>query len=184
MKKVAIVNFSTHHDGNGDCLIDFISANLNHLEVKVIKFSKMTNLNGCGRCGYDCFHKAFDCPFYKDDIVHTYQQIADCDFCYMILPNYSDVPPATYFMFRERSQCVYQNGLWAKYHRVPKHFIVFSNTSKHLFEELLVNEVENQLSIDFLSSKDIELKAVNSCLLDDAYFQNKVLSLLTTDGLI
>lgn len=183
MKKVILFNFSFHIDGNGDQLIDFISQHID-ASIEVIRFASLQQIHGCGQCQYDCFSDEISCPYYHDDMVQTYAKIADADFCYMIIPNYSGVPCSSYFMFRERSQCIWQDEGIRRYYQTPKHFLIFSNTDHDVFTQLLKNEVSSsdQLAISFFSSNDIHCKSVNGHIMQHRYFQEKMLQILKQDG--
>ena len=77
-------------------------------------------------------------PHAQDDVRRIYQAIMDADLAYFILPNYADCPPAVYFAFNERSNCVFQGNkaLLNAYLDVPKRFIVVSNRPTPSFDAL------------------------------------------------
>lgn len=140
----------------------------------MIHFSSI-EANGCGKCEYECFTEDKKCPYIEDDIVRVYKTIALSDFCFLIIPNYSDVPCSNYFIFRERSQCVVENHLWRDYAKTKKHFIVISSTSRDFFKMLLKNEIVDQkIHITFFDSNDVKSKAISGDLLKYSYFQNKL----------
>lgn len=185
--KVSIVSFSSHANGNCESIAKFIQKHLN-CEVDVLLLSQL-DIHGCGKCQYECFDENKQCPYYNDALLDIYRHVANSDFCFMLIPNYSGVPCANYFKFRERSQCVWQipfndDFLWQTYAKVDKHFFVIANTDKEVFAPLLKNEVENEVKITFISSNDIESKSMNEHLINHTYYQDIVLDALKRENLI
>ena len=172
MKKVSIINFSGHHKGNGENISLYMSEYMKKkkIDVEDIGFSDI-DAHGCGICEYECFTKDRHCPYMEDGIVHIYKTIASSDFCFFIIPNYSDVPCSNYFIFRERSQCVVDNNLWQQYAKTKKHFIVISSTSRDYFISLLKNEIiDQELNITFFNSNDVGSKTISGDFLEYTYF--------------
>lgn len=186
MRKVSIINFSSHENGNGDKIVDYIKKVVQNAEMDVVKFSQ-EDIHGCGKCQYDCFNEKQKCHYFSDSIAEVYRKIADSDFCYFIVPNYSGVPCSNYFIFRERSQGVWQdNGLWRRYAKTPKHFIVISTTNQSIFKELLKNEIDEgkTITIDFFNSQEVESKSTKGDLITYPYFQKRLKDILIKDGLM
>lgn len=182
MKQICIVSFSSHKNGNCESIARFIQKQIKG-EVKVLLLSQL-DIHGCGRCLYECFDELTQCPYIHDDILNIYHQITMSDFCFMIVPNYSDAPCANYFMFRERSQCTW--ALCQGYYQVRKHWIVVANTCKENFPPLLVNEIEEgePLHLTFVSSQETKTKSTQGHLIDQPYYQNLILTMLKEENLI
>ncbi len=177
--KVSLVSFSGRENGNCDKIVDYIKGMLKDVEISIFKFSNRLNIHPCGNCDYRCLVDYGKCV-YDDDIQKCYQMVHESDFSYWLIPNYSGVPCANYFIFRERSQ-----STWSKFpiSSVKKHFIVISNTDKTMFQELLKNEVNDEtLNIDFFGSNMIERKSINGDLIDDEMIQSMINKLLIKDG--
>lgn len=187
MMKISVINFSSNINGNGNHIANFIKEQLHNQNIKIINFHNY-KIHNCGNCNYECFTNNKVCPYINDGIVQIYKDIADSNFCYFIVPNYSDVPCANYFIFRERSQCIYSlenETLWNNYANVPKHFLVISNTEKNMFKILLANEVNNtDLNITYISSKDTSSKSTDGKLMENSYYTDLIYKLLYDDGFI
>ena len=83
-----------------------------------------------------------------DAICHSDQAV-------FIVPNHCNYPCANFFIFNERSQCYFQNHpeLLDTYLKIPKKFIVVSNTSQSSFRESFNQHTETEPDIMFLSAK-------------------------------
>ena len=74
---------------------------------------------------------------------------------YFILPNYCDYPCANFFIFNERSQCYFQGRpkLLESYEKVPKRFVVISNTNEDNFLQAMAYHTNDEPKVLFLSPK-------------------------------
>lgn len=74
---------------------------------------------------------------------------------YFIVPNYCDYPCANYFIFNERSQCFFQKNPEKSdlFDRIPKRFLVVSNTNTENFKAVLGQNVLTEPDILFLPAR-------------------------------
>jgi len=88
------------------------------------------------------------------------------------VPNYCNYPCANFFIFNERSQCFFQHHeeRLEKYLRVPKRFIVVSNTETANFREAMTQHTNSNPEILFLSAKKYGKVSIEGTILesDDA----------------
>lgn len=189
MKKISIVSFSSHENGNCERIATFIQKQIK-AQVEVLRMSQL-ELHGCGRCLYECFDDTRTCPYVHDGVAKIYRQVAASDFCIMLIPNYSGTPCANYFIFKERSQCIWsipmdKVSLWEAYISTPKHFLVIANTCHEVFTSLLTNEIADgeKLHLTFISSHETKSKSTKGDLIENTYYQNLVLNMLKEENLI
>jgi len=153
---ISIVNFSGRRNGNCHDISRFIEQIL-LAKHEVILF-EMCNLefSPCGKCDYECFDGEKICPYADDDIAGVYAAICIFDLVYCVVPNYIDYPNAYYFAFNERKQGFFAqySDLLKRYLRVPKKFIVVSNTHQDNFRKILGQDIL------FMSSQDFEVGGV------------------------
>lgn len=98
-----------------------------------------------------------------DAVVHS-------EFAYFIIPNYCDRPCANFFLFDERSQCLFQHQpeLADAYIQVPKKFLVVSNTEQETFRTLLVSHTIGPPDILFLPASHYGKISIAGDLLSSA----------------
>lgn len=146
-----IISFSSRKSGSCEKIAAHISSLLPSSDV--FSFADFS-IHPCGDCGYQCFEKRENCPFFEDMTYKLYDSIVKSKITYFILPNYCDYPPANFFIFNERSQCFFQGQpqLLEQYENIPKKFIVVSNTGRDNFVKALEYHAENP-RILFLSAK-------------------------------
>ena len=131
--KTCIISFSSRAGGNCGRIASELERHMEG-EAKVHDFSAFT-LTPCGRCGYECFQKRENCPYFDEPEFDLCQAVVNSDLACFIVPNYCDYPCANFFIFNERSQCCFQRdpGLLERYLSVRKKFIVVSNTGRDNF---------------------------------------------------
>lgn len=135
--RIAILHFSARNDGNCTAVARQLTALHPDAQITLWPLAQ-ANITPCRGCRYECFTAAAHCPYASDDVRPIYEAILQADLAYFILPNYADCPPALYFAFNERSQCVFQGqeALLEAYLAVPKRFIIVSNQPAPAFESL------------------------------------------------
>lgn len=149
---VCIVSFSSRKNGNCGQIAAYLQSL--HKGAKLYDFADFS-IHPCGGCAYECFMPEGICPWIQDVEQELYESILDSELVYYILPNYCDYPCANFFIFNERSQCCFQgHPERAKaYGRVPKKFIVVSNTNERNFREILSYHAEGEPQILFLHAR-------------------------------
>lgn len=149
---VCIVSFSSRKNGN----CGQIAAHLQSLygDAKLYDFADFS-IHPCGDCVYECFSRSGRCPFMEDREYELYEAILGSAQTYYIIPNYCDYPCANFFIFNERSQCFFQGHpkRVEAYCRIPKKFIVVSNTNEQNFRDILAYHVEDEPDILFLHAR-------------------------------
>lgn len=134
---IAILSFSARPNGNCAAIAQQLCSLHPGEETAVYPVGQL-ELSPCRACQYQCFVNPTDCPHIHDDLLGLYQQVLQSDLVYFILPNYAGSPPALYYAFNERSQCVFQGNepLLNAYLAIPKRFIFVSNHPGTAFDEL------------------------------------------------
>lgn len=149
---VCIISFSSRKNGNCGQIAAYLLSL--HKDAGLYDFADFS-IHPCGGCAYECFDRAGQCPFMGDREYELYEAILRSARTYYIMPNYCDYPCANFFIFNERSQCFFQGhpGRLEAYCRIPKKFIVVSNTNERNFREILAYHVEGEPEILFLSAR-------------------------------
>lgn len=152
-KKAIIVSFSSRNGGNCEQIGEYIRG-LCGDSAKIYRFTDFS-IHPCGGCRYECFTDNRSCPYFDDMEYKLLEEISASDKTYFVLPNYCDFPCAHFFIFNERSQCYFQKHeeRLEAYLRVPKQFIVVSNTGKKNFIEAMRQHTDGEPEILFLSAK-------------------------------
>ncbi len=161
--KACIISFSGRENGNCNSIGKML-----HQQIEdsiFYDFSKFI-LNPCGNCHLECFEQK-QCPFIQDDTYSIYNSILQCDIAYFIVPNYCDYPCANFFIFNERSCCVFQHHpeLLEKYLKIKKKFIVISNTDQKNFQQAFLYHSDTP-DILFLSAKKYNKISIHGDLLE------------------
>lgn len=149
---VCIVSFSSRKGGNCGKIAAYLCAL--HKDAELFDFSDFT-IHPCGGCEYECFTPGGRCPWAGDREWELYESLLGSTEAYYILPNYCDYPCANFFIFNERSQCCFQGHpeKAGAYVRIPKKFIVVSNTNEQNFKEVLAYHAEGEPQILFLHAR-------------------------------
>lgn len=147
-----IISFSSRANGNcsqvGKLLCSLIQ------DAVLFDFSEF-EVHPCGKCDYDCFTSRDKCPYIGDMEYHLLDAVTNSERTYFILPNYCDYPCTNFFIFNERSQCYFQgrSELLESYEKVPKRFVVISNTNEENFKQALAYHTKDEPIVLFLSAK-------------------------------
>ena len=149
---VCVVSFSSRQNGNCAQIGEFVSAQ--SADVKFYNFANFT-INACGNCAYQCFSGGSNCPFVADKEREILDAITNSTVTYFIVPNYCDFPCSNFFVFNERSLCYFQNNakLLDAYLRVPKKFIVVSNSNMENFVAAFAYHTSDKPEILCLSAE-------------------------------
>lgn len=166
---IAIVNFSARTAGNCAAIARELR-NLHPDEETIILPVGQIHLSPCCACQYECFAQPDACPHVADDLIGLYRQILHSRLTYFILPNYAGAPPAAYFAFNERSQCVFQGNepLLNEYLAVPKRFIFVSNQTSAVFDELPMYHTAEGSSIRqlYLAPRRYSPSSIDATMMD------------------
>lgn len=171
MKSLIIV-FSSREKGNSEHIAEFIQSNLRKNE-EIFCFSSH-RIAPCGNCRYECFLKDLRCPHCTDGEEVLLEKICRSDETIFVLPNYCDYPCANFFIFNERSNGFFQHHpeRLDQYLKVPKKFIVISNSQSDHFRDAFTQHCCGDPEILFLSSKACETKTVGSELMNTKLARN------------
>ena len=148
-----VISFSGRKNGNCDNIGRIIQEYYGE-NCKFFSFSEEL-IHPCGNCGYECFQKGRWCPYITDPEYGLMELICAQDLIYFIVPNYCDYPCANYFIFNERSQCFFQKNPEKSdlFDRIPKRFLVVSNTNTENFKAVLGQNVLTEPDILFLPAR-------------------------------
>ena len=179
MKRL-IINFSGRKNGNCENISKVIRDYFNLDELEIINFNNL-NIQPCTNCNYDCFINKENCPYYSDEINTIYNKIIDSDFVYFVIPNYCGYPCANFFIFNERSVCVFNKDkeLLDKYLQIPKKFIVISSSNQDSFKDVLQYQTIMAPDILFLSAKEYNQKSIEGNLMNDENAKDKLIQFLS-----
>lgn len=149
---ICIVSFSSRKNGNCTKISNYLLSQFS--DTKFFDFSDFA-IGACGNCLYQCFEEAEKCPLANDKEREILDAITNSSFTYFIVPDYCDYPCANFFIFNERSLCYFQKKeeRLSAYLRVPKKFIVISNTGAENFKTAFAYHCETKPDILFLSAK-------------------------------
>ncbi len=149
---ICIVSFSRRGGGNCAAIAELIRKH--HGGARSFDFSEFC-ITPCGDCGYRCFGGR-DCPYSDDKESELLEAITGSELAYFIVPNYCDFPCSDFFVFNERSCGYFQKNAarLSEYLRVPKKFVVVSNTNKANFETAFSYHCDGTPDILFLSAKE------------------------------
>ncbi len=164
--KAIIVSFSSRSGGNCEQISEYVHV-LCGDSAKKYRFSDFS-IHPCGDCQCECFANNQGCPYFDDMEYKLLDEICASDRTYFVLPNYCDYPCAHFFIFNERSQCFFQNHeeRLDAYLRVPKRFIVVSNTGRDNFIEAMRQHTNGEPEILFLSAKYYGKSSIAGDILD------------------
>ncbi len=171
-----IISFSGRKDGNCAAIARTLLGALAG-EARCFGFSAL-RVPPCGGCGYECFQARESCPYFSDPAFSIYEAVTDSDLSYFIVPNYCDYPCANFFIFNERSQCFFQHHpeLLERYERVPKKFIVVSNTGQDNFTAAFQYHTgDAPPEVLFLSARRFGKASIQGDLMDSPEARDTVL---------
>lgn len=159
-----IISFSSRKAGNCAQIGKFISEQLPN--SKIYDFSDF-EISSCGNCNYQCFNNADECPYVPDKEREIIEAIVNSTLTFFIVPNYCDFPCANFFIFNERSLSSFQKNekLLSAYLKVPKKFIVVSNTNTDNFKTVFTYHCDTEPNILFLAAKKYGKTSINGDLL-------------------
>lgn len=168
--KACIISFSGRKDGNCGSIAKELGK-LYKNDAKTYDFSALS-ITPCTGCGYECFGRGENCPYFDDPIFEIYDNVTNSDLTYFIVPNYCDYPCSLFFAFNERSQCYFQKqeARLLKYLAVKKKFIVVSNTNRDNFTAAFRYHIEEDAEPDilFLSAKSFGRLSINGDLMENS----------------
>lgn len=161
---VCIVSFSSRKNGNCTQISNYIGSMFK--DAVCYNFSNF-NITGCGNCTYQCFANSKACPYARDKEHEILETISKSEMAIFIVPNYCDYPCSNYFVFNERSLNYLQNNeqMSSAYMKVPKKFIVISNTNRSNFNSIFAYQTFEERKILFLSSKKYGKKSTDGDLI-------------------
>lgn len=162
---VTIVSFSGRKNGNCSCIAQRIQEII--LNANILSFSDIS-IQPCGRCEYECFQSRENCPYFDDPECSILDAICHSDMVYFVVPNYCDHPCGNFYIFNERSNCFFQGreDLLERYLKVPKKFIVVSNSVCENFQETFTQHTNEEPDILFLSARALGKRSIDGDLLD------------------
>lgn len=164
---VTIVSFSGRKNGNCSRIAEIIQLTVPN--ANILSFSDI-HIQPCGGCEYECFRVRESCPYFSDPECDLLDTICKSEMVYFIVPNYCDHPNANFYIFNERSNCYFQGreDLLEQYLKVPKKFVVVSNSGSENFREAFTQHTNEEPDILFLSAKTFEKRSIDGDLMDCA----------------
>lgn len=165
-KNVVILSFSSRNGGNCEQISEYIRI-LHGSNAKLFRFTDFI-IHSCGSCDYECFADNSWCPYIHDPEYRLLEEICGSSLTYFVVPNYCNYPCANFFTFNERSQCFFQRHAerLERYLRVPKRFIVVSNTGRENFYEAMSQHTDDKPEILFLSAKQYGKVSIEGTILE------------------
>ncbi len=179
MKRL-VINFSGRENGNCDNISKSIQEMFHMDEVEIVSFNHL-NVQPCTKCNYECFENKEKCPFYNDEIKDLYNKILETDFAYYVIPNYCGYPCANFFIFNERSVCVFskEKELLNEYLQKSKKFIVVSSSNQDNFKNILQYQTVMAPDILFLNSREFNQRSIEGKLMENDEAKNKLIEFLS-----
>ena len=165
-KSAVILTFSARKNGNCEQITNFIQTNT-ECSVETYRFVDFF-IRPCGSCQYECFQDNLRCPHICDREFELLDAISHCKIAYFIVLNYCDYPCANFFIFNERSLCYFQNhqDRLERYLKVPKRFVVVSNSRTESFREAFAQHTHGEPEILWLSAKCYGKQSISGDILD------------------
>lgn len=162
--EVSVLSFSGRANGNCAAIAQEIAEQ--YADAAVYSFAGQA-FHPCGPCQAECFQDRAACPYVDDGIAALYHAVLRSGLSYFVVPNYCDYPCSQFFLFNERSQCVFQGlpQLLDAYLAVPKRFVVVSNTGRNNFVEAFKQHAPEP-DILFLSAKRYGKTSLRGDLMD------------------
>lgn len=165
-KNVVIFNFSPRIDGNCSKIDTYIS-NYHGSDVRKFHFTA-ENCMPCSGCHYECLNSEQKCTGISGEMKRALTAASESDLLYMIVPNICGYPCANYFAFNEK--CVGYFGLdrdmKMKYMKVPKKFIVVSNTESDNFKNAMKQHSVDEPDILYLKTSKYHKSSTAGDLMD------------------
>ena len=177
-ESTVILSFSARKGGNCDKIGAYIMESLPG-ETMRYSFSEFA-VHPCGGCEYQCFQNNLNCPYIADMEFALLEAICASETAYFVVPNYCDYPCAHFFIFNERSQCFFQHHpeKLDAYLRVPKRFVVVSNTQVENFREVFRQQVNGEPDMLILSAKRFGSVSIRGDLMDSAPARQEIANFL------
>lgn len=172
-----IISFSGRKLGNSGKIAELCR---NTIQNSAAYFFSDFELHPCGDCNGECFENRKSCPYFGDMEESLIDAICRSDQAIFIVPNHCNYPNANFFIFNERSQCSFQGepDRLEQYLKVPKKFIVISNTTKDGFDEIFTQHTDEAPQILFLSAKAYGKSSIAGDILESTQAREDILSFL------
>ena len=179
MKRL-VINFSGRNNGNCENVANVIQEKFYMDDVEIINFNQL-NITQCINCNYECFDNKENCPYYKDDIQKIYMKVLESDFIYYVIPNYCGYPNANFFVFNERSVCVFSKDkeLLNSYLQKSKKFVVISSSNQENFKNILQYQTTMSPDILFLNAREFNQKSTDGKLMENEEAKSRLIQFLS-----
>ncbi len=162
-KTVVIVSFSSRKGGNCEQISNYVAGLYPRSDVRMYAFSDFS-ISPCGSCGYECFRNSEDCPHIADQEAQLLKDVCSAGEAIFIVPNYCDHPCANFYIFNERSLCYFQGhpSRLEQYLRIPKKFLVVSNSESGSFRAAFVQHTTEEPNILYLRARNCGSSSINT----------------------
>ena len=170
-KNIVILQFSSRNNGNCTGIASYIGKHYVNENVFIFVVDNKT-VEACNNCNYECLTPEKRCPTINEKQTALMDAICNADIAYFIIPNYCGYPCANYFVFNERSVGYFNmdRALQQKYMRVPKRFVIVSNTESINFVNAVKHQVADMPEILYLKTSKYGKRSIAGDLMesDDA----------------
>ncbi len=166
---LVVIRFSSRDGGNCAAISRKIKE-FHGIEHSVEYFVDHTVVQPCGNCDYECLTPGRSCPNLSEKQAELMDAICNAGLVYFVVPNYCGFPCANYFAFNEKSVGFFNKNacLLEKYLKVPKQFIVVSNTECDIFKEAMQQQTDAEPEILYMSSKKYRKRSIDGNILDSS----------------
>ena len=146
-EKIVIINFSGRLNGNCGEIAKYIKEIKEN--TKIYNFAEL-KFSNCSKCSYECLKE--NICLMNDDLKDFYSDILNCEEIIFIVPNYCGFPCSNYFIYAERlcGGCINNKVNYFDYLKIPKKFIIVTNTNLEYMKSSLAYQIPSNIEIDYL----------------------------------
>ena len=166
-KNIVLIQFSSRKQGNCSSISREIT---DHYRKEVVtRFTADSSIiQPCNNCNYECLTPGKLCPNLSKPQRQIMDAVCTADLAYFIVPNYCGYPCANYFAFNEKTAGYFNmdRDLMQKYMKVPKRFIVVSNTEGQNFENALKQQVISESEILYMKTSKYHKRSIAGDMMD------------------
>ena len=166
-KPIVLIRFSSRINGNCQAIANHILEYYGAEQVQSYTVNS-TVTDPCGNCDYECLKPNVTCPNISTQQSAIMEAISNASLAYFIIPNYCGYPCANYFAFNEKSVGYFNmdRASMQKYMRVPKRFIIVSNSESKTFVEAMRQQTDVDPDILYLKTGKYQKRSIAGDLME------------------
>lgn len=165
MTDIILLQFSSRENGN--CAA--ISSQIQDYYGNITEYTVDVSVTEpCGGCNYECLTPGKICPNLSAKQIELMDAICNAKLAYFVVPNYCGFPCASYFAFNEKSVGYFNmdEDLLQSYLRVPKRFIIVSNTEDEFFVQAMQQQTDAEPEILYMKAGKYGRKSIDGNMME------------------